>query len=85
MKKFLTRISIIFDVIKDFLFGLVTIVLILALTLGIAHNILKINEVSSKYNGEYKNLVLVGEKEMMNVYSIGNGTETIVILSGFVF
>lgn len=83
MKKFLTRISIIFDVIKDFLFGLVTIVLILALTLGIAHNILKINEVSSKYNGEYKNLVLVGEKEMMNVYSIGNGTETIVILSGF--
>ena len=83
MKKIFTRISIFFDVIKDFLFGLITIILILAFTLGIAHNILKINEVSSKYSGEYKHLVTVGEREMMNVYSIGSGEETIVILSGF--
>lgn len=83
IKNIFTRISIFFDILKDFLVAVLAVILILAFTIGIAHNLLKINEVSSKYSGPYKNLVTVGDKEMMNVYSIGNGANTIVILSGF--
>jgi hypothetical protein len=83
MKAFFTRISIFGDILKDFLITLLVIVLILVATLGIGHNILKINEVSSKYTGVYKNLVKIGTDRMINVYSIGGGQNTIVILSRF--
>lgn len=83
MKKFLTRISIFFDILKDFLVAVLVTVLILLFTTGIAHNLLKINEVSGKYTGEYKNLYNAGNNRMMNIYTIGQGDKTLVILSGF--
>ena len=54
MNKIVTRISIFFDILKDFLVAVLVTVLILAFTVGIAHNLLKINEVSGKYTGQYK-------------------------------
>ena len=83
MKNFLTRISIFFDILKDFLVAVLVTVLILLFTTGIAHNLLKINEVSGKYTGEYKNLYNAGNNRMMNIYTIGQGDKTLVILSGF--
>ena len=83
MNKIVTRISIFFDILKDFLVAVLVTVLILAFTVGIAHNLLKINEVSGKYTGQYKKLYNAGDNRMMNVYSIGQGEKTLVILSGF--
>lgn len=83
MKNFLTRISIFFDILKDFLVAVLVTVLILLFTTGIAHNLLKINEVSGKYTGQYKKLYNAGNNRMMNIYSIGQGDKTLVILSGF--
>lgn len=83
MKNFLTRISIFFDILKDFLVAVLVTVLILLFTTGIAHNLLKINEVSGKYTGQYKHLYNAGNNRMMNIYSIGQGDKTLVILSGF--
>ncbi len=83
MKKFLARISVLWEAIKGFVIAIVATILIIAFTLGIAHNLLKINELSSKYHGEYKNLVKIEETTMVNFYTVGDGAETIVIMPGF--
>lgn len=83
MKTFFVKLGILGDILKDFLVAMIIIILIAIVALGITHNVLKINEVSSKYTGDYKNLVQAGTDRMINVYSIGSGENTIVILSRF--
>ena len=83
MKKFWTRICVFFEGVRGFVVALLVSVLILVFVVGITHNVLKINELSSKYNGPYKNLVKIAETTMMNVYQVGDGSQTVVIMSGY--
>lgn len=85
LNKILFKIFGLFDEIKDFFvtWGIkIAVVLFICMIL---HNVVKMSEISSRYKGEYKKLVPVYEEEdkMMNVYAIGEGSKTIVILPGF--
>lgn len=84
-KKILIKIFGIIDFIKDFIVSFGLKILLVMFVLVILHNIVKMSEISSRYTGPYKNLTTVYEQEnkMMNVYSVGEGPKTIVILSGF--
>ena len=64
------------------LITIVVFVLIVCIVGSIIHNILKLSDLENKYIGEYKNFVEV-ESKNMNIYTIGEGEKTIVILSGF--
>lgn len=80
--KILDRLGILYDTIKGILITLIAFILIVCILGSVAHNILKLADMENKYTGEYKNLVEVKSKKM-NVYTIGQGEKTIVILSGF--
>ena len=85
LNKILFKIFGVLDAIKDFLvtWGLkIALVLLIGVIL---HNVVKMSEISSRYTGQYKKLVPVYEEEgkMMNMYSIGEGPKTIVILPAF--
>lgn len=85
LKKIILRIFGIVDAIKDWFFRWGIRVLIFLFALMIAHNIYKMTEVSSRYTGDYKNLVKVYEEDQrfMNYYATGGGPKTVVILSNF--
>ncbi len=85
LKKIVLRIFGFFDMVKDFLFRWGIKILVLLFILMIAHNIYKMTEVSSRYTGQYKNLVKVYEEDQrfMNYYATGEGGKTVVILSNF--
>jgi len=76
------KLGIVLDSIKSFLIVVIVFTLIVLVGSSIIHNILRFGEVSSKYTGEYKELYPVGSK-MMNIYTTGEGVNTILILSGF--
>lgn len=80
--KVLDRLGILFDSVKGTIIRIIVIVLIISIMGSIIHNVLKLGDIENKYTGQYKNLVEVNSKNM-NVYSIGEGEKTIVILSGF--
>ena len=80
--KILDRLGIVFDMLKATIIGIIVIVLIICLFGSIVHNVLKLSYIENKYTGQYKNTVEINDKKM-NVYSIGQGDKTIVILSGF--
>lgn len=80
--KILDRLGILYDTIKGIIITLIVFVLIVCILGSVVHNILKLSDMENKYTGEYKNLVEVNSKKM-NVYTIGQGEKTIVILSGF--
>lgn len=82
-KKLLRKISVLSDTVKGILITVVVFSLIAIFSCIIIHNILKIGEISTKYSGDYKNLVPITENKMMNVYVEGEGDSTIVILSEF--
>ena len=85
LKKFLLKVFYVLDEIKDFMISLGIKLLLILLICMVVHNVLKMNEISSRYTGKYKNLVMVYEDDnkMMNIYSVGEGPKTIVILAGF--
>lgn len=85
LNKILLKIFGVFDIIKDFILTWGVKILIVLFVCMILHNVVKMSEISSRYTGEYKKLVPVYEEEskMMNVYSVGEGEKTIVILAGF--
>ena len=80
--KILDRLGIVFDMLKATIIGIIVIVLIICLFGSIVHNVLKLSYIENKYTEQYKNTVEINDKKM-NVYSIGQGDKTIVILSGF--
>lgn len=83
LKKILFKIQVFIETTKSlFLRALVTI-LIICFIGAIIHNILKMSEISSNYTGEYKKLISIDDNKMMNVYEVGSGEKTIVVLPGF--
>lgn len=82
-KNILIKISVLLDMIKGFIISVGLKLLIVLFICVILHNALKMTEISTKYSGKYKNLVPVYQSKMMNVYSVGYGDKTIVILPGF--
>lgn len=80
--KILDRLGILYDTIKGILITIIVFILILGILGSIIHNVLKIADIENTYTGEYKNLVEVNSKKM-NLYTIGQGEKTIVILTGF--
>lgn len=85
LNKILLKVFGIFDVVKDFILTWGVKILIVLFIGMIFHNIAKMNEVSSTYTGEYKKMYPVynEENKFMNVYTVGEGSKTIVILSAF--
>ena len=81
--KVFLKIGVFFDVLKGFIISVGLKLLIVILFCTIIHNVLKMTELSSKYSGEYKNLIPIYQSKMLNVYSKGSGDKTIVILPGF--
>lgn len=82
IKKIFGQIWLILDSIKGFLIVIGIIFLILFMASTITHNVLRFEEISIKYTGEYKKLYSAKDG-MMNVYVTGEGEETILIMSGF--
>lgn len=85
VRKIFLKLFGIIDFVKDFLVVWGVKILIVIFIFVIMHNIIKISEISSRYQGEYKNLVSIYEEErkFMNYYSVGEGDRTIVILPEF--
>ena len=82
IKKILGQLWLLLDSIKGFLIVIGIAILILFLGSMITHNVLRFEEISIKYTGEYKKLY-VAKDGMMNVYVNGGGNQTILIMSGF--
>lgn len=84
LNKIFLKIFGVLDIVKDFLVEWGIKILIVIFALVILHNILKISEISSRYQGEYKSLTPIyeEEKKFMNYYVAGEGP-TIVILPEF--
>ena len=85
LNKILFKIFGLIDAIKDFLVHWGLKILVFLFVCMILHNVVKMSEISTRYTGQYKNLVMVypEENKMMNVYTVGEGPKTIVILAGF--
>lgn len=85
LNKLLFKIFGLFDLVKDFIVHWGIRILVVLFICVIVHNVLKMSEISSRYQGQYKKLVPVYEEEdkFMNVYQVGEGSKTIVILAGF--
>lgn len=85
LNKILLRIFGFFETIKDFIVYWGIRVLILLMVIVICHNVYKLSEFSSLYSGQYKKMYPVYDEDQkfMNIYQIGDGPKTIVILPGF--
>ena len=82
IKKILGQLWLVIDSIKGVLIVVGIALLIVFLGSIITHNILRFEEISIKYTGEYKKLY-DAKDGMMNVYVTGGGEQTILIMSGF--
>lgn len=84
LNKIFLKIFGVLDLIKDFLVAWGLKILIAIFALVIMHNVIKISEISSRYQGQYKNLTPIyeEEKKFMNYYEEGEGP-TVVILPEF--
>ena len=83
MKKALIKLSILWDKIRDFLISVLITILIIIVILCLVHNVIKIIQISNKYEGKYQNFVEADNGDIINVQEYGNGEKTIVILSGY--
>lgn len=85
LNKILFKIFGLFDLLKDFLVHWGIRILLVVMVFMILHNVIKMSEVTTFYKGEYKTLVSGSEetKKLMNVYTVGEGEKTIVILPEF--
>lgn len=84
INKIFVKIFGVLDIIKDFLVVWGIKILIVIFALIIMHNVIKISEISSRYQGKYKTLTPIyeDEKKFMNYYEEGEGP-TVVILPEF--
>lgn len=73
LNKLFLKIFGLFDMIKDWFLHWGLRVLLVIFVLMILHNVLKMGEISIKYEGEYKKMVPVYEEQekFMNSYVIG--------------
>ena len=76
------KVGILLDSIKGFLIVVVLIVLITFFASAIIHNIFRVIEASNEYKGKYKKLYTAGNG-MMNLYTQGDGEQTLIILPAF--
>jgi pimeloyl-ACP methyl ester carboxylesterase len=83
VKGLLYSIAIMLDNIRRFFVSTLIKLVLIFLIVGIVHNCLKMSEVSTRYNGIYKNLEFIYESKMMNVYQTSDGEKTVVILAKF--
>lgn len=85
LNKILFKIFGFFELVKDFLVTWGLKILLFLFICMILHNVVKMSEISTRYKGQYKNLVMVypEDNKMMNIYTVGEGPKTIVILAGF--
>ncbi len=85
LNKIFLKIFGVFDILKDFIVTWGIRILIVLFICVILHNVLKMGEISSKYSGDYKHLYSIYEddEKSMNIYTVGEGGRTIVILPGF--
>ena len=83
LKKIFFRLSVLLDTLKGILVFFLVWILIIFFGCMIIHNLLKIQELSNIYVGDYKKLVELDDDKMMNVIIYGEGEHTIVILPGF--
>lgn len=83
MKNLKIKINIFFDYLKDFIIFIILAFLIIVFLSIVLHNTIKILQLSEKYSGEYKNLVKLENGDVVNVYTVGEGEKTIVILPGY--
>ena len=85
LNKILFKIFGLLDLIKDFLVHWGIRILLVLFFCMVLHNVVKMSEISTRYTGQYKTLVPVYEEDskMMNMYTIGEGPKTLVILPGF--
>ena len=85
LNKILFKIFGFFELVKDFLVTWGLKILLFLFICMILHNVVKMSEISTRYTGQYKNLVMVypEDSKMMNIYTVGEGPKTIVILAGF--
>ena len=85
LNKILFKIFGLFEVIKDFLVTWGLKILLVLFICMILHNVVKMSEISTRYTGPYKNLVIVNDeqKKMMNIYTVGEGPKTIIVLAEF--
>lgn len=84
LNKIFLKIFGVLDLIKDFLIAWGLKILVVIFALMIMHNVIKISEISSRYQGDYKTLTPIyeDEKKFMNYYEVGEGP-TVVILPEF--
>ncbi len=83
LKKILFKLQVFLETTKSFLVRFIVTILIICFIAAIIHNVLKMSEISSNYKGEYKKLISIDDNKMMNIYDVGSGSKTIVILPGF--
>lgn len=83
MKYLKTKISIFLDYLKDFVIFILLALLIIITLSTIVHNLLRIQASFEKYSGAYKNIMNLENGDKVNVYTIGSGEKTIMILPGF--
>ena len=85
MKKVIEIFWIVVEDIKEFFLVWGVKILIVLLLLMVAHNVLKLFSFSSEAEEKYKNLITTDKENeyAINVYQIGKGDKTIVILPGF--
>ena len=85
LNKILFKIFGVFELIKDFFVAWGLKILLFLFVCMILHNVVKMSEISTRYTGQYKNLVMVNEeqKKMMNIYTVEEGPKPIVVIAGF--
>lgn len=83
MRSIGTSLSIFFDKLKDFIIFTLLILLIALFICFIVHNVLKMVDLFNTYSGAYKNIAETQNGDHVNVYTVGEGEKTIVILPGF--
>lgn len=85
LNKILFKIFGFFELIKDFFVTWGLKILLVLFICMILHNVVKMSEISTRYQGQYKNLTMIydDDNKMMNMYTVGEGPKTIVILAGF--
>lgn len=83
METLKTRISIFFDYVKDIAVFILVAILVIIVGAIILHNIIKIMDLPERYSGEYRNTVELENGDVVNLYVVGNGDKTIVILPGY--
>lgn len=77
------KIRIMIQNIKSFFVFTVIMLLCVIFMVSIVHNILKLLQISNIYTGKYKNVVALQNGDVVNLYQMGDGDKSIIILPGY--